>query len=265
MNMSPLGPLSQVTAGPGGPAVVGAALVRGVGDQVVAAAAVAVVAPDVAQVEPVADLVGRGAAEVERRRRRAGGAEAGVQDDDAVGLRRAAGELGVAEQAAAELADPQVEVAVGGPRVGAAGRGGLDGVVGRRTPPPTVCVRVTSASTNSTRESATMPDHTAGTDAASALVARKSWLRTSIWLAICSSETFCAGWFQTTWTTTGMVTTVSSCGGPSRPMSNVWFSMASRARAYAGSLSSSRRCTGIVPHQSASWRHVCHARHSRLP
>ena len=56
--------------------------------------------------------------------------ERAVEDDHAVGLGRAAGELRVAEQAAAEVADPDVQVAVGGPRRDAAGLLGLDRVVG---------------------------------------------------------------------------------------------------------------------------------------
>ena len=102
---------------------------RRVGHEVVAAAVVAV-APDVAQAEEVADLVGRGAALVERRHRPAPRSERAVEDDHAVGLRRAPGELGVAEQAAAEVADPDVQVAIGRPGRDAAGLLGLDGVVG---------------------------------------------------------------------------------------------------------------------------------------
>ena len=93
-----------------GLAVVGRHRARGVG-HLVGARAVVGVAPDVAQVEVVADLVGRGAAEVERVGGHALGAERGVEDHHAVGLGRAAGELRVAEQAAAEVADPDVEVA----------------------------------------------------------------------------------------------------------------------------------------------------------
>src|SRR5690606_18633945 len=112
-----------------GDAAVRTALIGGVVDEIAARAALAVVAPDVAQVQPVADLVDGGAAAVERRGGGAGGAEAPVVDDDAVRLGVAAGELGVSEQAAAEGAHPQVQVSVGGPGVGPSGIGVLDGGV----------------------------------------------------------------------------------------------------------------------------------------
>ena len=70
------------------------------------------VAPDVAQAKEVADLVRRGPTLVERCRRGSRRAEARVRDYDSVGLRRTTRELGVAEQASGELADPDVEVAV---------------------------------------------------------------------------------------------------------------------------------------------------------
>jgi glycerol-3-phosphate dehydrogenase len=104
-------------------------LVGGVVDEVGAVAAVAVVSPDVQQVEPVPDLVGGHPAQVERRRRGADRAERDVGDHDAVGLRRPAGHLRVPEQALDQRRHPQVEVAVGGPGVGATGGRGLDGVV----------------------------------------------------------------------------------------------------------------------------------------
>ena len=113
----------------GGLAEVVVGLVRRVVDEVVAVAATPIIAPDVAQVEPVADLVRGRAAEVERHRCRAHGAEAAVQNDHAIGGGRAAGELRVAEQAVAELADPQVQVLVARPGVGTAGGGRLHLVV----------------------------------------------------------------------------------------------------------------------------------------
>ena len=120
MNMSPFGAVvAGDRAGRSACRRSAPALVRRVVDEVAAVAAVAVVAPDVAQVEPVADLVGGGAAEVERRGRRAGGAERAVEDDDAVGRRRAAGELRVAEQlesAAPSAAHPDVEISIRRPR-----------------------------------------------------------------------------------------------------------------------------------------------------
>ena len=85
---------------------VATALIGRVGHVVRAGAARAVVTPDVVQVEPVADLVRGRAAEVERRRRRAGGAERRLKDDHAVGRGRAAGELRVAEQAARRAGRP---------------------------------------------------------------------------------------------------------------------------------------------------------------
>lgn len=108
---------------------VGAALVRGVGHIVSTAAAVAVVAPDMVQVEPVADLVRRGAAQVERRRDAADRAESGTQDHHAIGLRRTAGELRIAEQAATQLANPDVQVTCSRPGIHAAAGGCLDRVV----------------------------------------------------------------------------------------------------------------------------------------
>ena len=72
----------------------------------------------------MADLVRRGPSEMERIACGAGGAEAGVRDDDTVGFRRAAGELRVTEDRPVEpvaqiAAYPDVEVVLGRPRVGA--------------------------------------------------------------------------------------------------------------------------------------------------
>jgi hypothetical protein len=80
----------------------------------------------VEEVQPVADLVRGGPAEVERRGRRPLRPEPAVQDHDAVGVRGPARELCVAQQVAAQLTHPDVQVAVCGPRIGSACRCGLD-------------------------------------------------------------------------------------------------------------------------------------------
>ena len=72
---------------------------------------------------------------------------------------------------------------------------------------------------NSTIVSATRGVHTPGTPDTSAFSLRRSSLSTANWLAACSSDTFCAGSFHTTCTTTGMVTT--SCSGGSSARSKV--------------------------------------------
>ena len=66
------------------------------------------------EVQPVAYLVDRGAAEVERRGRGADRAERGVQNHHLVRRRRAGGELRVAEQSVAQRADPEVQSATSG-------------------------------------------------------------------------------------------------------------------------------------------------------
>ena len=104
-------------------------LVGGIGDEIRPAAPVAIVAPDVPQVQPVPDLVRGGATQVERRCRRAGCAERGAADHHTVGCRGAAGELRIAQQAPAERASPQVEIVRCGPRVVSAGGGRFDRVV----------------------------------------------------------------------------------------------------------------------------------------
>ena len=192
MNRSPLGPLLHVTCGKVGVPKFGPRAVGGVGHEVAARAAVLVVAPDVPQVQPVPDLVGGGAAEVERRARGAGVAEGAVQDHDAVGVGRAARELRVAEQAVTRAVDevaagPDVEVPVRGPRVGAAGRVVLDvvgvgverrvGVDVRMMPVVGLPDGSVVASLNVIRASPISGWKAAGVDDLSALVARKSWLR----------------------------------------------------------------------------------------
>ena len=94
---------------------------------------------------------------------------------------------------------------------------------------------------NSILASATSPANTGGTLATSALVARKSWFSTSIWLVIWASEMFWAAVFQTTWTTTGIrATPAKRASGPSAIRSRVAFSMSARAARYSA-LSISRR------------------------
>ena len=61
------------------------------------------------------------------------------------------------------------------------------------------------ARANCTLASATRPFQTAGVFFASVLVARKSLLRTAIWLFTCASEMFSSVFLETTCTTTGIV------------------------------------------------------------
>ena len=98
-----------------GTAVVGAVGFRGVGHEVIGAAGA--IAPDVAEVEPVAHLVGSGPAEVERGGRGADVPGVLIAADHAVGVGGASWELGVSEQAAAQVADPVVQVVRGRPGV----------------------------------------------------------------------------------------------------------------------------------------------------
>ncbi len=109
-----------------GAAEVGRVGERGVGNEIIHTTAA--VTPDVAQVQPVAHLVGSGAAQVERRSGRADGAEVGIIYHYSVCRGRAAGKLGIAQQPAGEVAYPDVEVLVGGPGVVPAGGVELDGV-----------------------------------------------------------------------------------------------------------------------------------------
>ena len=111
-----------------GTAVVGAIGFGGVRHEVIRAAGS--IAPDVTQVEPVAHLVGAGPAEVEGRRRRADVTGILVTADHAVRVGRSARELGVTEEAAAEVADPVVQVVGSRPGVRAALAGEFHGVVG---------------------------------------------------------------------------------------------------------------------------------------
>src|SRR5207248_712976 len=93
---------------------------------------------------PMADLVRRGAAEVERGRCGALRSKTGMEDHDAVRRRGTAGELRVSEQAAAERTDPNIEVAVGRPCVVPAAGAVLDGVLvteRRARPPECSCIR----------------------------------------------------------------------------------------------------------------------------
>ena len=107
----------------------------------------------------------------------------------------------------------------------------------------------TLARENSTRASAVSGRNGAGVLLTSGFVRRKSRLSTSIWLAICASEMFCAAVFQTTCTTTGMrVTPGRSAAPPCRHRA------APDSRFHPGRArrrdpaDSSRRCTSIVPH-----------------
>ena len=99
----------------GSAGVVGCAGSGRIADEIIDAAVA--VAPDVAQVEPVADLVGGRAAQVEGRRSGADGAEVGVVDHHAVCGGSTAGKLGIAQNAAADITDPKIEVAAGRPGI----------------------------------------------------------------------------------------------------------------------------------------------------
>src|SRR6266511_5691803 len=84
--------------------------VRRVGNEIRGAAGVPI-APDMVEVEPVADLVRCGAAEVERRYHRTSCPEGRVGDHDTVRLRRSSRELRIAQVPAGEVADPEVQIA----------------------------------------------------------------------------------------------------------------------------------------------------------
>ena len=106
-----------------------AGLIGGVGDVVGAGAAGTVVAPDVVQVQPVTDLVGSSATQVEGHCCGAYSAEGRVTDHHAIGRCRTARELRVAEQATGQPAHPDVEVALRRPGVRPAARAGFHRVV----------------------------------------------------------------------------------------------------------------------------------------
>ncbi len=110
-----------------GAAVVGVVVHRRVVHEVIATGHIA---PDVEQVQPVAHLVrGRAAIRVARHGARFGeAAHDGVLQHDAIGGRRSAGELRVAEQHRFQVADPDVQVAGAWPRI-AATKGRLEHAV----------------------------------------------------------------------------------------------------------------------------------------
>ena len=107
-----------------GAAVVGAIGLGGVRHKVVGSTAA--VAPDVAQVEPVADLVGRRPAEVVGTGSGTVETRELVAANDAVRGGVSAGELGVSEQSSSEVADPEVHVLIRRPGIGAPCVGELD-------------------------------------------------------------------------------------------------------------------------------------------
>src|SRR5262249_7891151 len=104
---------------------------RSVADEV-GAGAIGGIAPDVAQVQEMADLVGRGASQVEGGGGAAGGPEGGIEYHDTIGLGGAAGELGVAQEALPEGADPGVEILLDVPGADAPRRLGFYGVAAIR-------------------------------------------------------------------------------------------------------------------------------------
>ncbi len=86
------------------------------------------------------------------------------------------------------------------------------------------------ASSNSIRASAARPAKAAGSDPTSALVMRKSLLRTAIWLSICASEMFCAAVLKTTWTTVGItVIPLRAATPPAASTSHALVSLRARA------------------------------------
>ena len=110
-----------------GTAVIGAVGFGGIRHEVVGAAGA--IAPDVAEVEPVAHLVGSGPAEVERGGRGADVPGVLIAADHAVGVRGATWELGIAQQATAQVADPVVQIVRSRPRVRSALARELHGVI----------------------------------------------------------------------------------------------------------------------------------------
>src|SRR6185437_6054733 len=88
---------------------------------VIGPATIVGITPNVVQVEPMSYLVGGRPAQVERRGGRARRAEGRGQNDHAIGLRWAAGELSVTEDAAAQVTYPDVKIVIGGTRLDAAG------------------------------------------------------------------------------------------------------------------------------------------------
>ena len=80
----------------------------------------------------MAHLVGGRAAKVKRRGRRSDGACVLVSVDHSVRCRTSAGELGVSEDAASDVADPEIEVVGVGPGVRSALAGELDRVSGAK-------------------------------------------------------------------------------------------------------------------------------------
>ena len=110
--------------------VVGAVRVGGVVHEVRRAAAA--VAPNVAQVQPVTHLVGGRASQIERTLSGTRVACGRVIAHDSVGGCRSAGELSVAEQAAAQVAHPKIQVFRSRPGVRTTLRGEFHGIVGAK-------------------------------------------------------------------------------------------------------------------------------------
>ena len=80
----------------------------------------------------MADFVGGRAAQVERRGGRSNGSRVLVSVDHSVRCRTSAGELGVTEDAASDVTDPEIEVVGVGPGVRSALAGELDRVSGAK-------------------------------------------------------------------------------------------------------------------------------------
>src|SRR5262245_41630724 len=84
----------------------------------IAAAAVLGIPPYVAQIEPMADLVGRRSPQVKWRRCTTACAEGGVQDHHTVGSRRATRKLRIPKETAPKRTDPDIQIPVAWPWIG---------------------------------------------------------------------------------------------------------------------------------------------------
>ena len=115
-----------------GLAVIRTTLIGGVGDEIIARTPLSIVSPDMAEVQPMANLVGRSSPTIERRPSGTHRAECRIQDDDTIGSRRAAGKLGIPEQASPQVANPDIQIGITRPRICPPGRGGLYCVVIRK-------------------------------------------------------------------------------------------------------------------------------------
>ncbi len=111
-------------------AIIRAGLARSIGNEIAAVATRrVVVTPQVVQVEPVANLVGRGTPQIEGCQRGSRRPKSRVRNDDTVSSPRAARKLRVPEDPT-QHAHPKIQVSVPRPRICAASGGCLDAVIG---------------------------------------------------------------------------------------------------------------------------------------